>query len=68
MTKGVLKCFYKGEQYNLVYENNTYKVYCDFGRVLFEICTDNEKNAIESFKNWFGKDAIYDKFYYGFND
>ena len=65
---GVLKCFLNGNQYNLVFENDTYKVYSDFGRVMFEICTNDEKLAIQQFKNFFGKNATYDKFYLGFND
>lgn len=68
MTKGVLKCFCNGKQYNLVKEKDSFKIYCDFGRVLFEICTDDEQKAVEQFKNFFGKSATYDKFYFGFND
>lgn len=66
--RGVLKCFSNGQQYNLVFENDTYKVYSDFGRVMFEICTNDKKLAIQQFKNFFGKNATYDKFYLGFND
>lgn len=65
---GILKAFYQGKQYNLVKENGTFKIYYDFGRVLFEICTDNEQIAVEQFKNYFGKGATFDKFYFGFND
>lgn len=68
MTKGILKCFFNNNQYNLVRENNTFKIYCDFGRVLFEICTDDEQKAVEQFKDFFGKSATFEKFYFGFND
>jgi hypothetical protein len=62
----VLKCFANGKQYNLVEENDTFKIYYDFGRVLFEICTNDKKVAIQTFKDFFGKDAQYDRFYMGF--
>lgn len=68
MTKGILKCFFNDKQYNLVRENDTFKIYYDFGRVLFEICTDNEQKAVEQFKSFFGKSATFEKFYLGFND
>lgn len=65
---GILKAFYQGKEYNPVKEDGTFKIYYDFGRVLFEICTDSEQIAIEQFKNYFGKGATFDKFYFGFND
>lgn len=63
---GILKCFANGKQYNLVRENDTYKIYYDFGRVLFEICTNDEKTAIKSFKEFFGNNAQYERFFMGF--
>lgn len=68
MTKGVLKCYKDGKQYNLVAENGVFRIYYDFGRVMFEILTDSESDAINTFKGFFGKNATYEKFYYGFND
>lgn len=67
-TRGVLKCYQNGGQYNLVAENGVFRVYSDFGRVLFEILTDDESAAVESFRNFFGKNATYEKFYFGFGD
>lgn len=67
-TRGVLKCYQNGAQYNLVAENGIFRVYSDFGRVLFEILTNDESAAVQSFRDFFGKNATYERFYLGFGD
>lgn len=67
-TRGVLKCYQNGGQYNLVAENGVFRVYSDFGRVLFEILTESEPDAINAFRDFFGKNATYERFCLGLGE